>query len=205
MIKFIKRGTSNLRDADLSVLVKHILEKMTGNTNFTTPTPTLAVITTALADYETALAEAKTRDKDKVLVKNLRKGKLKDKIHQLFDYVNLTGGTDIEVLDSSGFPLVKERTPVGDMPKPEGLKVTLGDGEGIVSVRIKKVSGAESYVYQYIISPSPEVENWSVVNDPSSRILLKGLEPGTQYKFRVAAVGANGQGPWSDVITRYVA
>lgn len=205
MINKIKRGTSNLQDAALSVLAQHILENMTGNANFPTPTPTLPVYTTAYNNYVEALGEAKNRDKEKVLIKNLRRSKLKETINQLFDYVNLTGGTNIEVLSSSGFPLAKERTPVGDMPKPESFKTTLGDGAGEVHLRVKKVKGADSYVYQHIISPSPEVENWTTINDPSSRITVKNLESGALYKFRVAAVGATGQGPWSDVITRYVA
>jgi hypothetical protein len=204
MITKIKRGTSGLRDAALSVHAQHILDNMTGNTNFPTPTPTLAVLTTAWQDFDTALAAAKNRDRQKVIIKNeCRKG-LEGLLNQLFDYVNLTGGTDIEMLTSSGFPLAKERTPVGDMPKPENFRALEGKGSGEIKMRVNKVHGADSYVYQYIVSPSPETDNWVTINDPASRIMVTGLVPGTQYKFRVAAVGAKGQGPWCDVITRFV-
>ena len=205
MIQKIKRGTSGQRDAALNVFAQHILEEMTGNLSFPTPTPSLAVITTAREDYAVALAEAEDRDRQKVLIKNQRKRELKAHLDRLFDYVVLTGGSDIEILTSSGFPLAKDRTPVGDMPMPSGFRVTEGKGSGEVEMRLKKIHGADSYVYQYLASPSPEVENWVTVNDPATRITVKGLVPGTQYKFRVAAVGAKGQGPWSDVITRFVA
>lgn len=204
MSQTIKRGMSKLQDAALSVHAQHILENMTGNLNYPTPTPTLPTITTALTEYEESLGEAESRDKQKVLIKNLRRKKLKDLLDKLFTYVNLTGGTDIEILTSSGFPLAKERRPVGEMPKPENFRVRQGDGAGQVHLSVKKVHGADSYIYQYIVSPSPEVENWTSIADPATRIMIEGLEPGTQYKFRAAAVGAKGQGPWSDVITRFV-
>lgn len=205
MVQTIKRGTAGLRDASLSVLAKHILTEMAGNANFPTPTPTLPAVTTATEDYELSLAAAKNRDRELVLIKNQRKAELKSLLHQLFDYVNLNGKNDIEILTSSGFPLAKERTPVGDMPKPENIKVGLGNGTGKVNVSIKSIHGADMYIYQYTLSPNPEVDNWVTINDSRSKLKIEGLEAGAQYKFRVAAVGSKGKGPWSDSITRYVA
>jgi hypothetical protein len=205
MVKTIKRGTSRLRDASMSVLAKHILTEMAGNANFPDPTPKLVDVDASAQAYALSLAAAKNRDRDLVLIKNQRKAELKGLLDQLFDYVNLTGKDNIEILTSSGFPLAHERTPVGDMPKPENIKVGLGNGTGKVNVSIKSIHGADMYIYQYTLSPNPEVDNWVTINDSRSKLKIEGLEAGAQYKFRVAAVGSKGKGPWSDSITRYVA
>lgn len=193
-----------MRDAALNMLARHILTQMAGNSNFPTPTPTLVVVTAKADAFETALSEAGNRDKVKVAIKNKRKEELIAVLNQLFDYVSLTGNGDITILTSSGFPLAKDKNPVGDMPKIEKLKVVDGDGAGEVHLNFKKIHGADSYIYQYTISPSPEVENWTVVYATTSRITFTNLISGTKYMFRVCAVGAKGQGPWSDIISRYV-
>jgi hypothetical protein len=127
---------------------------------------------------------------------------LKALLNKLFDYVNLTGGTNIEVLASSGFPTVKPRVPFGDMPKPVNFTIIQGDGSGELHMRFKKIPGADSYVYQY---KAEGAGVWETVNESKSRITLSGLGAGRQYTFRVSAVGSKGQGPWSDEISRFAA
>ena len=189
----------------MSVLALHILENMTGNANYTSPTPTLSELSSAYDNYVAALAEARSRDKNKVLAKNIRKNTLKAKLDQLYIYVNLTAGNNIEVLAGSGFPLTKERTPVSDMPKPVGFKVTMAEGSGQVHLRSNTIYGAKAYVFQYAVVPSSGDISWSIVNKSRLRTMINGLVPGTQYMFRIAAVGSKGQGPWSDAIIRFVA
>lgn len=204
MLLTIKRGLSGLTESGLSVFTGHILEKLTGNVNFPEPRPSLAEMESLKARYDSALAKARSRSREDVLAKNLAKAGLKQSIRELFNYVVDTGNGNIQILTSSGFPLAKDRHPVGDMPKPKNFKVVQGDGSGEVHLSLKKEHGASSYIYQYLISPSPEVENWNTIVSPATRHTINSLTPGTKYIFRVAAVGSKGQGPWSDYITRFV-
>lgn len=204
MVLAIKRGLSGLTESGLSVHTGHILEKLTGNEHFPEPRPSLVEMESLKARYDSALAKAKSRSREDVLSKNLAKADLKNGIRELFNYVVDTGNNNIQILTSSGFPLAKDRHPVGDMPKPKNFKVVQGDGSGEVHLSVKKEHGASSYVYQYLVTPSPEVENWHTIVSPATRLTINGLTPGTKYMFRVSAVGAKGQGPFSDYITRFV-
>jgi hypothetical protein len=186
------------------VFTGHILETLTGNQHFPEPQPSLAELSSLKARYDSALAKAKSRSREDVLAKDLAKADLKKGIRELFNYVVDTGKNDIQILTSSGFPLAKSRHPVGDMPKPKNFRVVQGDGSGEVHLSLKKEHGASSYIYQYLPTPSPEVENWHTIVSPSTRLTINNLTAGTKYMFRVSAVGAKGQGPWSDFITRFV-
>ena len=60
-----------------------------------------------------------------------------------------------------------------------------------------------SYVFEYIQLPNPE-NNWNNKVDTKRRSMISGLTPGSQYAFRCAYLGTKGQGPWSDLITRFI-
>ena len=61
----------------------------------------------------------------------------------------------------------------------------------------KRVYGASSHVGQWALSPSGP---WTTFYMGSkARCPGTGLTSGTLYYFRVAAIGAAGQTPWSDI------
>ena len=72
------------------------------------------------------------------------------------------------------------------------------------TLNCNSVHGADSYLYQYTLSPNPEVENWVSVVNTRSRVVIGNLQSGAQYKFRMCAVGAKGNGDWSDSVTCYI-
>ena len=63
--------------------------------------------------------------------------------------------------------------------------------------------GAIAYVPQYTTDPLTNVSVWT--NCPpctKSKCTVPNLVAGTRYWFRIAAVSAAGQSPWSDPATK---
>lgn len=67
------------------------------------------------------------------------------------------------------------------------------------------IRGTNCTVNSYFIPPEGYDENTPILEfltgvDPDfSKHLKVNLEPGTAYKFRIAAINSRGQGPWSEV------
>lgn len=201
----IKKGFSGLTDEKLSAQTGYVLTKMTGNTNFPTPVPSLTEILNVKKDFDIAVSavRAGNRTAYQVTLKNKFETLLKRQLDQLFNYVNTTGAGNIEVLTSSGFPLAKERQPIGELPQPQDFTMRSFQS-GSASLKCKRVHGADCYNYQYTLAPNPEVENWITITDTRSFIKIENLQPGAQYKFRMCAVGADGAGPWSQAINCFI-
>ncbi|MEI6236400.1 MAG: fibronectin type III domain-containing protein [Planctomycetota bacterium] len=88
----------------------------------------------------------------------------------------------------------------GDLPSAPS-----SDMDGTVDLTWDKVRGANSYMIQK--SPDPITGgSWTMgAISTKSSATLSGLTSGTKYWFRVAAIGAAGQGAWSDPATKMAA
>jgi len=74
----------------------------------------------------------------------------------------------------------------------------MGDQVGAVDLGLNRVRGAGSYVFHTTRTPNaPESWQHALVSSKSS-CTITGLTSGQHCWFRVAAVGAAGQSPWSD-------
>src|SRR3954452_12494002 len=104
-MKKIKVLTGFLRFAQALFLQKAqmILQCMTGNANFPTPTPDLEALGSAISAYAEALSNPSSRA-NTVLKRQLRTN-LTVLLNQLALYVEMNGGNDESVLLSSGFSL----------------------------------------------------------------------------------------------------
>lgn len=199
-MKKINLGFSRYTDAALLVLAQAILAALTGNAFFTTPTPALTVLQTAINDYMAALSAAQEGGKTNVATKNAKKQDLIDLLIQLGNYVMLTANGDEVMLTSSGFPLMKERQPLPPLEKPEILKLENGTNSGELNVTIGSVTGARTYVYQYTQDPATDNSNWLSNNSTLVKFSFSNLEPGKKYWCRVAAYGRNEQAVYSNAI-----
>jgi hypothetical protein len=86
--------------------------------------------------------------------------------------------------------------------RTEFIAATSGDMEGEIELIWEPVKGANTYIIQKCYENSRNTK-WEQVDivDRSSCTISK-LKSGKKYKFRVAAVKAKRQGPWSDIITK---
>ena len=121
---------------------------------------------------------------------------------QFANFVENTTGNDEEKILSTGLPVRAPSTPIGDLPQVENLAVTEGDDAGELDATWDRVRGAKTYRVEKSLDPITPT-SWSLADIVTrSKCTLTGLTSGTKYWVRVAAIGAAGQGPWSDPATK---
>jgi len=196
----IKLNFKGLSDLAIIQQCLNIKTALTGNATFPTTTPTLAafgtLITTAqnkltAADTAQQAAKLATADKDAAIAALLAGAK------QLAASVSVTANGDALKIQSAGFSVKATAAPVGELPAPQNLSATGGDQEGENDLHWNPVNGRTSYLAEHRTTPNgPWVQFYA---GKKSSATATGLVSGTQYDFRVRAVGAAGPGPWSDI------
>jgi len=191
-------------EAPFTAKVTTILQYMTGNPAYPTPTPTLDAVETAFDAYKVAVGEAAQGGVQNTAARNARRAELVALVRQLASYVSTTANGNIEILLSSGFPVQKpSRTPIGPLPAPDAPRVTQGAVSGSLNVATSPVTGASSYNWSVALESSPDVDA-ADAQTTGARAIFGGLTPGQVYLVSVNAVGAAGVSDWSDYGTLMV-
>ncbi len=191
-------------DADLSVKINQILDKMTGNLTFPDPVPTLDAIRAANVSYYQALDNVKDGSREDTVIKNNLRKSLEADLHQLGDYVQRMSGGDEALILSSGFDVHKKHEAVGPLSKATNLVVKPGSNKGSMELSCNVVDHATFYVFEYHELPSENANGWVQTTTTKRKVLLDGLTSGKQYAFRVAGAGSDPSRNWSDEINSYV-
>jgi len=187
---------------------QQIVRALTGNPNFTSPHPPLAQVSAAIEELEAASNDAQAarqEAKARTAAQHAKEEALDQILTQLVAHVESIAGDDEEAVMSAGLNL---RNPPGPshstpaQPVSISLTATVGDHDGEIDLSWDTVRGARSYVIQQ--SPDPPSEPTWIHSDIStrSRATVEGLTSGTRYWFRVAAVTASGQSPWSNPVAK---
>lgn len=117
-------------------------------------------------------------------------------------YVDGVAKGDGDIIHKAGFETDADRSPIGALPAPQNLRATYNGHTGQIVVRGKPVNGARSYVTD-CREHGPTLGAWQQVKvSTGARITATGLTPGTEYAFRMKAVGAAGDSPWSDEVVK---
>src|SRR5580700_4502695 len=130
-IKSIHRATITLaipgKIADLILYATNIVQKLTNNPSFPTPTPTVAVLAAAVNDLHNAETTALSRAKGSATVRNDKRTALVALLQQLDGYVqsvaDATPKNGAAIIESAGLT-VRRNTPRGKRPfaaKPGAL------------------------------------------------------------------------------------
>lgn len=188
-------------DAAFVQLVQAIILALTGNLNFPTPQPSIAVITTALDDVQDAMAAAATGGPAETAVKDQKRLALEAVMKQLASYVELVSAGDVAKMLSSGFPVSKIPSPIGPLPKPNLFEAEIA-GKGMIKLTVNKIYGAKLYQFEYKKEGDTA---WTPKNATRTKLLLTSLESGKEYRFRVLPMGASEVREYSDEITSYAA
>lgn len=173
---------------------------MTGNAAFTTPTPTLAAITTATDALDAANnAYDFNRGKLEKEARDTKFRELKKLLRELGGYVQANCNGDRELILSTGFDVRRNSLPVGQLPAPLGVLALVTLYPGKLEVRWDGVKGRSTYEL-WMTSEDPNVESgWKLLMlTTKTRNLVDGLASGKVYNFRVVARGPLGASPVSD-------
>jgi hypothetical protein len=183
---------------DIIEKVRDIVNKMTGNVNFTTPSPGLPLITTAVDKLETDYQAALDGGKSLKTIMRLSRIQVLLLMSLLRDYVqNTSEGDDVQIL-SSGFGLRKKRAPVGELPPPGNVRVGFGLHPGELIVRWGGVPLRSGYKVQITSDLGAPVVVWTDLPNGITgkvRLVVGGLNSGSTYWFRVftySTVGLSG-------------
>jgi hypothetical protein len=173
---------------------------------YVTPAPALAAITTATTALETAYNAALTARqlaKSKTAAMQEAEKALDLLANQLGNYVENTSGGDAAKIALSGFGVRNvPAAPVGPVAAPTDVVINQTDSAGTVRMDWKRVRGANSYVIERA-ADGPQLTWIQALATTKSKAIVNTMTSGTKYWFRVAGIGAAGQGPWSDAIAKF--
>jgi hypothetical protein len=200
----IVNGFDRLADADLLVRARTIIDSMSGNPVFPTPTPDMSVVTQGADEFEEALSAAEDGNSYLKAVKNEKRTRLINLLHSLSNYVLFTANGDKIKALRSGFRIAKDSQPAPPISKPVDLRVTEGANPGELYVVFKKVQGARSYMVEFATEPVTAQTLWQNQACTMSKCTLKGLDSNKRYQVRIAAVGIHEQVLYSDPVSRVV-
>ena len=199
-----------IKDRPIPVKIQMLRQRvvdLTGNPNFPSPTPSLAQLSAMADALEAAfndaqaarqIARVKTSAQDETSV-------AADRLYnQLSNYVDSTSAGDASKITSAGFSVRAGNAPLGRLPQPVGVEAHPGGHEGTIDLSWRGIRGARSYTVEKAADAEGELTWQPAANVTKPRASVNTMTPGKKYWFRVAPVGAAGQGPWSDVVGKVV-
>ena len=173
---------------------RFIVNCLTGNSNFTTPNPTLSTIVQAINNLEVAWNNAADGGKTKTALMHDAENALMNLMSRLAHYVEDTAANDENKIHSSGMDIKKPATATnkGD------FYVEQSEESGVV---IAKISSKGIAVYFWETS-TDEGKTWTqALEGTQSRVELSGLTPGQKYLFRVRYTDKEGPHPYSESLS----
>jgi hypothetical protein len=188
-------------DTEVLAFARAHITAMTGNPNFATPLPPAPAML-ALADgYEAGLNDWLAKNQAAQAARSAKddlRELLEQGLTQRANYVEIDSGGDETQILSAGFSVRAQAAPPSAVGQPANLRAAMGAMTGTIEVAWDTVKGAKSYILDcrtHGATPGP----WAQVKILTApKYAVTGLTPGIEYSFRVRAVGAAGEGPWSD-------
>lgn len=204
-MKMAKAGMTGLKPVEKVAHARAVVVAMTGNLNFTTPTPTLIQVGDDADDLDVKIMEAANGDREKIALRNKAERVLDDRMLRLSLYVSNVAQGDEAIILSSGFQARRTPEPIGQPAQPQNLRIESGPVPGSLLLRWGAVNGAYIYHVEMNGTEALPPEGWAMVDECSTAsFLVTGLEPGRYYWFRVRAIGADPlDGPYSDPAKGY--
>jgi len=194
---------SRCTDDELGIEAIHIIDKMTGNINFSKPNPTIEAVVAAKDDFIKALAACRDGGRKLIMAKNQAREILLGLLRALGIYVQANCNNDLNIALSSGFKTKKEKESQVVLSKPRNLKVEAGPFSASAKLSVDPVKGAYIYLYEWALAPVNAQTVWDYDLGKTS-IIISNLVQGKEYAFRVAGKGAPESKVFSDIITRFI-
>ncbi len=169
------------RHSDLDVVAQtnEVTTGLTGNPDYTTPSPTIVELTTANTEFVSAITAAANGDAQLIAFRNEKRAILTDLLQREAIYVELIGQNVKSVLLSSGFKVystVRGVTPVSDKP----LITSVKDGgiSGDVIIKSNTVKYAVVYEVRFTEDAYGPDARWTRPTVQTSKtFFLLGIKP----------------------------
>jgi hypothetical protein len=181
-------------DTDLIAFTRNVITLMTDNAQYPAPSPTLKVLGTAVTALETAVHDALDGGKIAIATRNAARAEMLSLLRQEAAYVTGNCNADLVLLLSSGFAPVKAPSPVGVLPAPENLRLSLTGISGELRLQFGRVPNAANYSVQTAQDPDGPWVDQDL--STSTRVTIRGLTPGKVYWVRAQANGSAGPSGW---------
>ncbi|MEI7802547.1 MAG: fibronectin type III domain-containing protein [Bacteroidota bacterium] len=201
----VRLGLSRLTVLGFLQFVEYILQQMTGNANFPTPTPTLVALKAKMLLYKQAITDAQQHVIGALALRNQYRLELSIMLKDLANYCVLTANGDVAIYSSSGFQMKKTPAPAPDPLDPVvNLRMESTGTDSELRLLFKSVPYGKSY--EVWLSPTNDTSFSYLTTISAQRFVLRDLTPGTRYFAKVRAIGPKGiKGGFSDVASKIAA
>jgi hypothetical protein len=176
----------------------NFVTRMTGNPYFPTPTPNLALITTAIGTLQTAEVAALSRVKGAAAARDQKRKELVVLLQQLRTYVQTVADADEAngpaIIESAGLSVRKKLTRA-----PRVFAAKLGPNTGVADLITASAGKRASYDWQYSIDGG---KTWVLLTSTlKAETTVSGLTPGVVAQFKYRAVTKSGATDWSQPVS----
>ncbi len=201
----VRLGLSRMTVLGFLQFVEYIIQQMTGNVNFTTPVPTLAVIKLKMIDYKQAITDAQLRVPGAIELRNQLRLELSILLKDLANYCVQVSNGDVTIFSTSGFQMKRTPIPAPDPLAPVmNLRMESTGTDSELRLLFKSVPYGKSY--EVWMSPANDTNFTYLTTISAQRYLMRELTPGTRYFTKVRAIGPKGiKGGFSDVASKIAA
>ncbi|HXH19549.1 MAG TPA: hypothetical protein VNJ07_10750, partial [Chitinophagales bacterium] len=192
-----KYGFSGYSDEALNEKMQWIIDQMTGNPHFPTPTPAIPVLQAKVDAYAAAILAANSRAVGTVSARNEIREEAELLFKELAGYIMSVTSVK-SVIDTSGFDSTGPSNPIGELPAPQ---ITVQSGQGSIKIDIKPVRGAINYIVEMCdVDPQTPGAEFRIVATPTrSRVTIEC--PPLVYRWvRCRANGSAGESDHSAII-----
>jgi hypothetical protein len=198
----IMNNRRKIRQNELAVLSKCVVDKMEDNPVFPNPPAALAELKKIQPEYQSSLAHAIGRDIEMIALKNNKKKIVLSLLDELAIYVTNICRGDRALLLSSGFDITKEGGP-GLPPAIGKLEIILGESRE-VTMCIKNATRAVAFIFEYTTEPPGPNTIWKSRGSSLRSYTIKGLTSEKRYWFRGIAIGHGELLAYSPVVTKVI-
>lgn len=193
----------NSRDEKLLKFGYQISDTMDNNPIYTNSPLVKAALQKSCDDFRVAGSIAGRKDRALLSAKNDRKADLIRDLDILNVYVTETCKGDKTMLLQSGFEIAGLKNESKDLQPIKEVTV-VSALPGTVSISVKRVTGAKSYVYQYTADPLTPNSVWVSETSLNREHTFTNLNSVARYWFRVIAIGKGNQTVYSPPVARVI-
>jgi len=179
----------------LITMAKGIIAALTANTaTFTSPDPSLAALSAALTDLETAESSVQARTRGAVAGRNEKRKELVTLLEQLKAYVqkvaDANSETSAQTIQSIGLAVRKNA-----LRQKQTFAAKTGPISGTIDLTAAVTARRASYEWQSSLDGG---KTWtSLPTTIQSKTTVSGLTPGVTATFRSRTVTQTGEGDWT--------